>query len=179
MLSGPAWISACLLLFSCAGAAYGADPQSSPDGRWQIYAQRGKTGSELWLRDLRNTTTRALVRLPGDNGYAAWSPDSLFVAFCAQFRARRFITVSDLTGHSWLIAEINGECNTPVWSADAVWLAFTARTRYGDHDIFLASAGGTTHRNLSNSRDQDEQLTGWPVQLFNAARAAHQIPDRP
>ncbi len=175
MRRGTVCISVCLLLSSI-GTAYGADAQTSPDDRWQLYAQRGTSGSELWLRDLHTSTARVLVRLPGNNGYAAWSPDSLFVAFCAQFRSRRFITVSDLTGHSWLVAEIDGECNTPRWSPDAVWLAFTARTRHGDRDIFVASAGGTDHRNLSNSRDQDEQLAAWPAQQVREMRDALPVP---
>lgn len=71
------------------------------------------------------------------------------------------MTVTDLTGHSWLIAEINGECSAPAWSADAVWLAFSAQTKYGDDDIYQATAGGTEHNNISDSRKVNETDPYW------------------
>jgi Tol biopolymer transport system component len=162
-LSKPLLGLAALLLNAHSAVADIAAGALSPDRRYTVFEKAVAGGTQLWLHDHSRDQQRALVRLPGDNRHAVWSPDSLFVAFCATFKHRHFITVTDLTGHSWLIAEISGRCSTPAWSADAVWLAFSGLTTFGDYDVFQATAGGTEHQNISNVRDVDEGEPRWDV----------------
>lgn len=172
MLTKTRQLLSCALVFAAAFAAFDVSAQaaetpvdgamlSSPDGRWHVYERRYEKGVQIWMHDMNGEKNQALVSLPGDNRNMAWSPDSLFVAFCATFHSRHFITVTDLTGHSWLVAEINGECNTPVWSPDASQLAFVSKTRTGDTDVYVATAGGTLHQNLTRTRDKNETVRQW------------------
>ncbi len=43
----------------------------------------------------------------------------------------------------------------------SVWLAFVSKTKFGDSDIYVAAAGGTDHRNVTNSRDRSETRLIW------------------
>jgi len=156
------------LFLSCAWLSLTAQAQSpseslSANGRYRVYEAPSDNGVVLMLADREKTGAKVLVQLPGDNQLPVWSPDNNFVAFCATYRQRHFITVTDLTGHSWKVMEIYGRCSAPAWSPDSVQLAFGSQTKHGDYDVFIATAGGTEHRNLSNRRDSDEANPVWSV----------------
>lgn len=133
----------------------------SPDKTKLVRERQTSNGVILELVEVANGTSKPLVRLPGENRWPVWSPDGLFVAFCALFHQRTFITVTDMTGHSWLVQEIKGGLTTISWSPDAVWLIYSAQVAEANRDLFIASAGGTDIRNLTNTPQTSENGAQW------------------
>jgi Tol biopolymer transport system component len=133
----------------------------SPDGTHLVREARQAAGTILELVDVAGGRARPLVRLPGANRWPVWSPDGLFVAFCAEFKGRYFVTVTDMTGHSWMVQEIHGGLSRISWSADAVWLAYSSETSPGNRDLFLSTAGGTDRRQLTNTPLVSEDEPRW------------------
>jgi Tol biopolymer transport system component len=133
----------------------------SPDRMHVVREARRDRGTILELVDLASGKAKPLVRLPGANRWPVWSPDGLFVAFCAVFQGRVFVTVTDMTGHSWMVQEIHGGLTDIRWSPDAAWLVYSAETAPGNRDLYLSTAGGTDHRQLTNTPFASEDEPRW------------------
>lgn len=137
----------------------------SPDKLHLIRESKQANGVILELLDATSGITKPLVRLPGENRWPVWSPDGLFVAFCAVFHDRYFITVTDMTGHSWMVQEIHGGLTRISWSPNAVWLVYSSEATPGNRDLFIASAGGTDIRNLTQTATVSEDEAEWSTSL--------------
>ncbi len=155
----------CAFLTLISASTLAAEPERSaalsPDKTQIVRERQTSNGVILELVDVTNGKSKPLVRLPGENRWPVWSPDGLFVAFCALFHQRTFITVTDMTGHSWLVQEIKGGLTPINWSPDAVWLVYSAQIAEGNRDLFIASAGGTDIRNLTNTPQASENAAKW------------------
>ncbi len=62
-------------------AAYDSEPDWSPDGRHIVYTSYRNDALELWLLDLDDGSTRALVANGAVNLDARWSPDGSRIAY--------------------------------------------------------------------------------------------------
>jgi Tol biopolymer transport system component len=118
-------------------------PTLSSDGRHEASVDSESDGGSLMIRNTQTGAVRAVLRLGGRNSHPVFSPDGLFVAFYATFRDTVVLTVSDLTGHSWPVAELREIVAAPSWSADAVHVFFADRAGGGSVEHFRVTAGGT------------------------------------
>ena len=63
------------------GPGYASEPDWSPDGRQILFTSYRNDALELWVLDLKDGTTRALVSNGAVNLDARWSPDGSRIAF--------------------------------------------------------------------------------------------------
>jgi hypothetical protein len=72
------------------GPGYDYQPDWSPDGRHVVYSSYRNDAMELWLLDLRDGSTRALVANGAVNLDPRWSPDGSRIAFVSTAHEGRF-----------------------------------------------------------------------------------------
>src|SRR5258705_5756451 len=79
------------------GPGYDAEPDWSPDGRRILYTSYRNDALELWILDLQDGSTRALVANGAVNLDARWSPDGARVAYVSTaFKGRWHVFVVDV-----------------------------------------------------------------------------------
>jgi dipeptidyl aminopeptidase/acylaminoacyl peptidase len=100
------------------------DPQTSPDGKWVVYAvtryslkeNRGTT--RIWLTDVASGQARQLTAGPGSDRQPRWSPDG---------RTLAFVSTRENGAQLWLLPLAGGEARRVTSVADGVsdpiWLA--------------------------------------------------------
>jgi len=72
------------------GPGYDYQPDWSPDGKSVVYTSYRNDAMELWLLDLSNGTTTALVANGAVNLDPRWSPDGSSIAFVSTAHEGRF-----------------------------------------------------------------------------------------
>lgn len=72
------------------GTGYDSEPDWSPDGRRILYTSYRNDALELWVLDLRDGSSRALVANGAANLDARWSPDGSRIAYVSTAFAGRF-----------------------------------------------------------------------------------------
>jgi len=72
------------------GPGYDSEPDWSPDGRWILYTSYRRDALELWLLDVRDGSTRALVANGAANLDGRWSPDGGRIAYVSTAYQGRF-----------------------------------------------------------------------------------------
>ncbi|HEY1433740.1 MAG TPA: hypothetical protein VGG65_00110, partial [Thermoanaerobaculia bacterium] len=81
------------------GPGYDSEPDWSPDGRRILYTSYRNDALELWVVDLKDASTRALVANGAVNLDARWSPDGSRVAFVSTaFLGHWHVYVVDVKG---------------------------------------------------------------------------------
>lgn len=133
----------------------------SPDGKFIAFDGGERGAKDIRILEIASGQVRTLLNIPSDDVLPTWSPDGLFIAFSSAFDGRTFVTVSDMIGHSWPVAEIFGGHTTIAWSPDATHLIYGSKSEAGDWDLMMATAGGTGQRNLTESPGMDERWPDW------------------
>jgi dipeptidyl aminopeptidase/acylaminoacyl peptidase len=81
------------------GPAYDSEPDWSPDGRHVVYTSYRNDALELWLLDLSDGSTRALVANGAVNLDARWSPDGSRIAYVSTaFEGRWHVFLLPVSG---------------------------------------------------------------------------------
>jgi Tol biopolymer transport system component len=140
----------------------------SPDGRYVVFAARGKNGGALWVRPVDSMQARPLAGTASQTppNFPFWSPDSKSVAFTdrAENKLKR---VEIVGGAALTLADVPPESpitHTGAWSKDGVILfgssAGIQRTS--------ASGGGATL--LTKVDPKKESAHGYPQFLPDGKR---------
>jgi Tol biopolymer transport system component len=102
------------------------EPLVSPDGRSVLVARNGLT-----VEMLATGTSKAIAR--GEEGDAAWSPDSNEVVFSGP-QAEGLYVVNVRNGRRRTLLATS-YVSTPAWSPDGKWIAFSRQDEDGGPDV--------------------------------------------
>ena len=128
----------------------------SPDGRQLVVNGVDATGtSQLWLRDLRNGTSRLIA----ERAFApAWSEDSTEIAFFAEGKLKR---VAAAGGPARVICEAEPE-SIPWWEGDTILFGQYSKKR----GVFrVSSSGGQPQLVAGPTPPPQPSLPFWPQLL--------------
>jgi Tol biopolymer transport system component len=91
----------------------------SADGRFLVFTERApRTGADIWVLDVFTGRRRALVRTPGDDAWARFSPDGRSIAYMSNASGRWEVYVRAASG-AGAAARISTDGGAwPSWSAD-------------------------------------------------------------
>ncbi|MBN1440882.1 MAG: PD40 domain-containing protein [Anaerolineales bacterium] len=143
----------------------------SPDGAWiafSYYEDTAKQVKDLYKIHPDGTGLTRLTNTPdADESGAAWSPDSLQIAFSGRSRTEAvgqgdiYRMNADGSGLVRVTSDDASEFD-PAWSPDGNQIAYTS-TRHeandGNYEIYLVNADGSGELRLTNNRTTDR----WPT----------------
>jgi tricorn protease len=128
-------------------AARDKDPQYSPDGRWIAFISDRSGREEIYIiaSDGSGEPQKA-TDLDTLKFNVAWSPNSKEIAFTASDnKLRKYDTETRQTVE--LASSRHGNINSPNWSPDGKWIAYSKPDHTRTSDIYLvSSAGGQEHK---------------------------------
>lgn len=149
-----------------AGDGYDYQPDSSPDGRWIVYASYRHDAVELWVLDTDTGTTSPLLQNRAVNVEPRFSPDGRRIAFVStafkghfhvfagDFADGKLTAVERLTGETvstlprYYYSAVDHEIS-PVWSRDGAEILFISNRGhiYGTGGLWRmpARAGAEAH----------------------------------
>ena len=137
------------------------EPALSPDGNQVAMSWDGESGSgnfDIYVKMISGSAPLRLTSNPVADGFPAWSPDGLRIAFVRQSEPRAGVyVIPALGGPERRIAEaVNGKIT---WSPDGQWLVVsdydgTGARREGSVSGFLVSVATGERRKLTISPSQ-------------------------
>lgn len=142
-----------------------SDPAWSPDGKWIAYSSNRGGNENLWMVPADGGEPRQLTRrTKGDAWAVAWSSDSRFITFMANWdsegaRGHVWIAPIDGSAEPRQLTDGEGRESQPAWSPDGRWIAFTS-DRSGQFDLWMMPAEGGPAIRLTND-DAIEDFPTW------------------
>ncbi len=114
----------------------------SPDSRHVIFVSEREANVDLYQVEVATGETRRLTTDPEPDTSPNYAPDGTRIAFLRGANGREVRTLSLLGGRETLVAE-GGFLNSPRWSPDSRWLAYSRRTPAAITNVYVrAEAGG-------------------------------------
>lgn len=101
----------------------------SADGRLLVFTERAlRTGADVWMLDVATGARRLLVRTPGDDTWARFSPDGRSIAYMSNASGRWEVYVRQVSGGAAPVRVSTNGGAWPAWSADGrVYFSTDAR----------------------------------------------------
>jgi Tol biopolymer transport system component len=123
----------------------------SPDGKRVAFNSDRDGDMNIWVRDLRDGSTRALTRGPGGDYQANWSPDGRSVVFFSSRSGNADIWKADVASGALtpLTHDPSIDVN-PFYSPDGKWIAFQS-DRSGRLEVWVMGADGSSPRQLTRT----------------------------
>lgn len=147
------------------GQQLGHSPRWSPDGQWLSFVSPGETGVRVYnLKDGRSYLIPSRMGEP-----AAWSPDSeaVLVTEVVLHGERVAVHLFRADLDSGEVIDLNGEAevevDSPAWSPDGEWIAYTrkvSRVAMG-RQIWLMRSDGSQARPLTTELEIDHGPPAW------------------
>jgi eukaryotic-like serine/threonine-protein kinase len=122
----------------------------SPDGQRVAFNSDRDGDMNIWVRDLKDGSTRALTHGPGGDYQANWSPDGRSLAFFSSRSGNADIWKVDVA--SGALTPLTREPSTdvnPFYSPDGRWIAFQS-DRSGRLEVWVMGADGSSPRPLTS-----------------------------
>lgn len=148
------------------------NPAWSPDGSEIAYYGIASGDEQVWSIPAAGGAARRLTFHETQSWNACWSPDGKEIAFSGYRNVATggslFVMPRDGEGASCERSRAltrrtdHGWDRFPSWSPDGRWVAFTARGRDGNWDIWLVSADGRVEVRLTEDPAQDVEPSWAP-----------------
>jgi eukaryotic-like serine/threonine-protein kinase len=122
----------------------------SPDGQRVAFNSDRDGDMNIWVRDLKDGSTRAVTHGPGGDYQANWSPDGRSLAFFSSRSGNADIWKVDVA--SGALTPLTREPSTdvnPFYSPDGRWIAFQS-DRSGRLEVWVMAADGSSQRQLTS-----------------------------
>ena len=131
------------------------DPAWAPDGHELAVA---RSGSGLYLIDVRTGVTRRLTRRPTDAS-PTWSPDGRRIAFERQVSPTNWdiYLVPSRGGKPRPLLRTPAQETSAAWSPNGRWIAFAGQGRNGNWTIHVVRPNGTEDHALTSKRRSSQQ----------------------
>ncbi|MDE2291629.1 MAG: Tol-Pal system beta propeller repeat protein TolB [Elusimicrobia bacterium] len=129
----------------------------SPDGgSLAITMSRGRQPN-IFVVDMNTLTSRQVTNGYGVDSSPTFSPDGQQIAFVSDRAGNPEVHILELsTGRVRRLTRLNW-CDSPSWSPNGDWIAFTGRAYRKDNlDIFLVDTTGTRLVQLTHGEGQNE-----------------------
>ncbi|MHB2026564.1 MAG: hypothetical protein ACYCPQ_07990 [Elusimicrobiota bacterium] len=141
----------------------------SPDGRELLLTLSREKAPQIYVKDLAGGGLTRLTSGFGTHSSPTFSPDGAQAAFVSDVSGNPEIYLLDLTTlRSTRITSL-AWCDSPSWSPDGQWIAFSGRANASDNlDIFLVDVTGTQVRRLTSGAGANENPAWSPDGRFIA-----------
>jgi Tol biopolymer transport system component len=143
----------------------GADrfPTWSPDGTRIAFHSERDGNFEIYVMDADGGNVTRLTFHPARDQFPTWSPDGDQILFTSTRDGNFELYVMDANGENQLRLTETPDVPEfgPIWSPDAVWIAFgSERQERGNLDVYVAEVGQERVRRLTWD-EFDEQPYDW------------------
>lgn len=124
------------------------DTAWSPDGKQIAFVSEREANSDIYLLDVASGSTRRVTTHPDPEVSPQFSPDGRELLFLRGANGREVISVP-AGGGSERILVAGGFINSPRWSPDGKWIAYSRRTQAAITNVFVAPVAGGREINVS------------------------------
>jgi len=125
------------------------EPQYSPDGQWIAFLSDASGREEIWIAPASGEgEARMVTEVDVLKSSFAWSPNSRQIAFASSDNVLRKVDVgsrrtTELASCEW------GSPESPTWSPDGNWIAYTRANHMRTRDVYLVPSDGGEARQVT------------------------------
>jgi dipeptidyl aminopeptidase/acylaminoacyl peptidase len=150
------------------GVPGGINPRSnvqlhvSPDGRFVAFVKGVDGGTDIFLFNIADKTTKRLTAQGARISAYSFSPDSRTIAFSSnRYGSTDIFTVSVPAGHTQRLTNDKREEVFPSWTPDGKEVIYTRLDDdWVDHDVFAIPANGGTSRPIVSDKNYFDYRQG-------------------